>query len=177
MKWIIASDIHGAFDNFTRLLNIFKSEKADKLLILGDSFSSYFDYDSQRIKNLLNHYKDNIVYVKGNCDDYSNISQLDLPVNNYEIINIGNKMVFATHGHLYAPYMLTIDLKIDIFLSGHTHIQECRKDNSGVLMLNPGSLGKPRDGRGYSYMIYEDDIFYWKTLDGENNMMFDITSI
>ena len=42
----------------------------------------------------------------------------------------------------------------DIVISGHTHYQMCRKIKDTVL-LNPGSLGQPRDDKGYSYCLMD----------------------
>lgn len=49
---------------------------------------------------------------------------------------------------LYHPY--------DFVILGHTHYQMYRKPDRTVL-LNPGSLGQPRDGKGYSYCVLDTE--------------------
>ena len=46
---------------------------------------------------------------------------------------------------------------IDYVICGHTHYRMCRKWEHCTL-INPGSLGQPRDGKGFSYCIFEPDI-------------------
>ncbi len=43
-----------------------------------------------------------------------------------------------------------------IIICGHTHYQLYRKDK-GHIWINPGSLGQPRDGKGFSYCVYDTD--------------------
>lgn len=48
----------------------------------------------------------------------------------------------------YAPF--------DIVLQGHTHCRMKRFTETGqTLIVNPGSVGQPRDGRGYSFAIVD----------------------
>lgn len=42
----------------------------------------------------------------------------------------------------------------DIVLQGHTHYRMARRVGK-TLVLNPGSLGQPRDGKGFSYCVLE----------------------
>lgn len=44
----------------------------------------------------------------------------------------------------------------DVVFCGHTHYRMERMV-SGCLVVNPGSLGQPRDGGGFSYCVYETD--------------------
>lgn len=72
------------------------------------------------------------------------------------------KKVFIVHGSLENVLEGRIypDTKIneklywqyDIVILGHTHYQMFRKCAKTVL-INPGSLGRPRDFKGYSYCI------------------------
>ena len=38
MKWMIASDIHGSAAYLEKLLEAYKQEKADRMLLLGDLY-------------------------------------------------------------------------------------------------------------------------------------------
>ncbi len=44
--------------------------------------------------------------------------------------------------------------KYDIVILGHTHCRMIRREGH-TLVINPGSLGQPRDGKGYSYALLD----------------------
>lgn len=44
----------------------------------------------------------------------------------------------------------------DLVLCGHSHYRMAR-EIGGSLVVNPGSLGQPRDGRGFSYCVIDTD--------------------
>ena len=79
--------------------------------------------------------------------------------------------IFATHGHVYNPHKLPMLKDGDILLNGHTHIPACEEilDMNGgkYQYLNPGSVSIPKEGSEHSYMIYENGVFTWKNLAGE----------
>jgi len=63
-------------------------------------------------------------------------------------------------------------LKYDICFIGHTHYKLIKKFNDTII-INPGSLGQPRDGLGFSYCIFD-----FKTLDAEfKTVRFDKTEL
>jgi putative phosphoesterase len=72
----------------------------------------------------------------------------------------GGHRIFLTHGHIYNVYsnsdriaQLAKAYKADIAVYGHTHYPEIRRQDS-VLVMNPGSLGYPRQaGHRPSYII------------------------
>lgn len=44
--------------------------------------------------------------------------------------------------------------KYDYVILGHTHHKMVRKFNN-TIVINPGSLGQPRDGKGCSYLLFD----------------------
>jgi len=46
--------------------------------------------------------------------------------------------------------------KYDIVVLGHTHFRMMRNVGN-TLVMNPGSLGQPRDGKGYSYAVLDTE--------------------
>ena len=44
--------------------------------------------------------------------------------------------------------------KYDYLILGHTHYRMCRRIKD-TMIINPGSLGQPRDGHGFSYCILD----------------------
>ena len=86
MKWLIASDIHGSAYYCKKLVDAFASEKADRLLLLGDVLyhgprnDLPKDYDPKKVIDMLNALADRIVCVRGNCDSEVDDMVLDFPV-------------------------------------------------------------------------------------------------
>ena len=74
MKWMIASDIHGSAAYLEKLLEAYKQEKADRMLLLGDLLyhgprnDLPEGYQPKRVIELLNGMKDDILCVRGNCE-------------------------------------------------------------------------------------------------------------
>ena len=82
MKLMIASDIHGSAYYCKKIVEAFHSEKADKLLLLGDILyhgprnALPKDYSPKDVAIMLNEMNDKIICVKGNCD--SDVDQMVL---------------------------------------------------------------------------------------------------
>lgn len=172
MKWLIASDIHGSAYYCEKLLSAFEEEKADKLLILGDVLyhgprnDLPKDYAPKRVIEMLNGIKDKIMCVRGNCDTEVDQMVLKFPVlADYGILNVGSRMIYATHGHKYGPDNLPPLENGDILLFGHIHVPKCYEEN-GILILNPGSVSIPKENSEHSYMTLEGNKLLWKNLDG-----------
>jgi len=173
MKWLIASDIHGSEFYCCRLLEAYKRENADRLLLLGDLLyhgprnDLPEGYAPKKVTELLNAVKDDIFCVRGNCEAEVDQMVLGFPVMaEYALIPAGNRMIFATHGHIFNKTKLPPLKAGDILLYGHTHIPMCEKTD-GIICMNPGSVSIPKEGSQHSYMIFEDGTFTWKTLEGE----------
>jgi putative phosphoesterase len=60
-----------------------------------------------------------------------------------------------TNQRIYPDTKLDLPIdKYDILLLGHTHYRLVRRYGES-LVINPGSLGQPRDGKGFSYVILD----------------------
>ncbi len=178
MKWLIASDIHGSAYYCEKLLAAFEREKADMLLILGDVLyhgprnDLPKEYAPKRVIELLNNIKDKIMCVRGNCDTEVDQMVLEFPVlADYGIITVGDRMIYATHGHKYGPDKLPPLQKGDVLLFGHIHVPKCYEEN-GITILNPGSVSIPKENSEHSYMILEGNKLFWKDLDGNEYNSF-----
>lgn len=173
MKWVIASDIHGSAEATRKLLEHFKSEKADKLLLLGDLLyhgprnDLPEKYGPKSVFEQLNEIKDKIVFVRGNCDAEVDQMVLEFPITaDYVYLPLDDFHIFATHGHLYNLYSPPALENGDVLLCGHTHISACEEKN-GFVYMNPGSTSIPKGGTPAGFMVYDSGIFTWKTLDGK----------
>ena len=160
MKYMVISDIHGDIYKLNYVLELFIKEKCDKLIVLGDLFNYGIDLNKNDIINRLNQFRDNIIYVRGNCD--INVNKLEFDTSYSKDVMINNKKALLSHGHLYTKnYLLESDY--DIILYGHTHIPVI-EDKENKLFLNPGSISKSRKGEN-SFMIIHDNIITIRNLE------------
>ena len=172
MRYLIASDIHGALPAAEALTTRFHEEGADRLLLLGDLL--YHGprnplpegYAPAEVAKLLNGYADRITAVRGNCDAEVDQMVLDFPVlADYCILPAGEKLIYATHGHIYNGKNPPPLAEGDILLHGHTHVPAWTEFGQGNVYLNPGSLSIPKENSPHSYMILENGVFYWKDVE------------
>ena len=172
MKIFIASDIHGSAYYCQKLIDAFKKEEADRIILLGDILyhgprnDLPKDYNPKAVIELLNEFSDRIISVRGNCDSEVDQMVLKFPIMaDYCLIPLENRTVFATHGHLYGPDNLPSIKKGDILLCGHTHVT--KYENRGeYYYFNPGSVSIPKENTANGYMTLDNGEFVWKTLDG-----------
>ena len=179
MRWLIASDIHGSARWCEALIGAFSRERADRLLLLGDLLyhgprnDLPEGYDPKRVIALLSSIGDRILCVRGNCD--TEVDQMVLPfpiLAEYALLQVGERLVFVTHGHHFNADSLPPLRPGDILLQGHTHVPECR-EKAGVTVMNPGSAAIPKEGSPHGYMTLEDGLFVWKDMDGAERMRLD----
>ena len=134
MKLMIASDIHGSAYYCRLLLEAFRREQADRLLLLGDILyhgprnALPRDYAPPEVASMLNPLKDRILCVRGNCDSEVDQMVLAFPVlADYCLLEVNGRTLFATHGHLYNEDHLPPLAEGDVLLNGHTHVPQDRK--------------------------------------------------
>lgn len=175
MKWMIASDIHGSAFYCKKLLEAFEREQADRLLLLGDILyhgprnDLPKDYAPKEVIAMLNEHKDQLLCVRGNCDTEVDQMVLAFPIlADYCILCAGERMIYATHGHVYHMAALPPLMAGDVLLHGHTHIPAWTPFGTENLYLNPGSVSIPKEGSAHSYMILEGNMVEWKNLEGES---------
>ena len=174
MKWMIASDLHGSAFYCRQMIEAFEREGADRLLLLGDLLyhgprnDLPEGYAPKEVIPLLNSLKQKLLCVRGNCDAEVDQMVLDFPIlADYAVLPVGEKLIYATHGHVHNLKNQPPLAPGDILLHGHTHIPAWTEFGEENLYLNPGSLSIPKDGSAHSYMTLEGETFCWKTLEGE----------
>ena len=175
MKWLIASDIHGSAYWCEKLLEAYKRENAERLLLLGDVLyhgprnDLPFGYDPKAVIAMLNPLASEIICVRGNCESEVDGMVLDFPVGaDYAIISeesLGTRIIFATHGHLFNAAKMPPLKRGDILLHGHTHVP-CFEQIGGITVLNPGSVSIPKEGSEHGYMVLNGAVFTRKSIDG-----------
>ena len=178
MKIMIASDIHGSALYCRRLIKEYEKEKADRLFLLGDILyhgprnDLPDEYAPKKVIEMLNEKKDEIFCVRGNCDTEVDQMVLNFPIlADYAVLSVGERLVYATHGHVFNENNLPPLKKGDILLNGHTHVPKCTEHESFVY-LNPGSVSIPKENSARGYIILENGVFTWKSLDGETIMTY-----
>ena len=131
MKILVFSDSHGDIESMKRAIK--KHRHAEVIIFCGDG--------AREFSELRVLYPDKAFFgVTGNCDWYT-----DLP--SYQEIELCNKRIFITHGHLFGVkngISRLIDMGrsngFDIMLFGHTH-QQFTSAEGAMLVMNPGSVG------------------------------------
>ncbi len=173
MKLMIASDIHGSTYYCKKLIDAYKREKPNKLLLLGDILyhgprnDLPKEYEPKKVIELLNDIASDIVCVRGNCDTEVDQMVLDFPIlSDYALFYIDGQMIFATHGHHFNKDNPPKLSKGEVLLNGHTHIPAFERI-ADYIYVNPGSVSIPKENSKNSYLIYENGTFVFKALDGE----------
>jgi len=180
VKIMIASDIHGSEFYCKKLIDAYKNEGAERLLLLGDILyhgprnDLPEGYAPKKVIELLNAMKDEIMCVRGNCDTEVDQMVLDFPIlADYAVLTAVDKLIYATHGHKFGRDNPPPLKKGDILLCGHTHIPECTGCGD-YTYLNTGSVSIPKENSWHGYIILENGRFIWKNLDGEIKMNYEV---
>ncbi|MBR0320451.1 MAG: phosphodiesterase, partial [Clostridia bacterium] len=108
MKLMIASDIHGSAYWCKKLLDAYRKEQPDKLLLLGDLLyhgprNDLPDgYAPKEVIALLNEMKAHLLCVRGNCEAEVDQMVLQFPVMaDYCVLFENGHTLYLTHGHLH----------------------------------------------------------------------------
>lgn len=134
MKILVLSDSHASLHYMRRCV---ADICPDAIIHLGDYFS---DGETLAEENpTIAFYA-----VPGNCDR----SRGWCPEPETKIEVIGGARFLLTHGHLHHVKLTTASLladgrasRVQAVLYGHTHQCDCRQEEDGLWILNPGSCG------------------------------------
>lgn len=152
MKIGLLSDTHGIVEPAFKALEIMGP--VDLLIHAGDHY-----HDATKIAARLDV---PVHAVVGNCD-----SRLEGPEE--KLLEIEGVRIYITHGHkynvkmsLFGLYNRAVELRAAVVVYGHTHVAGygytpspgC-PNREGLLLINPGSVSKPRDGDNYSFGVLE----------------------
>ncbi len=174
MKLLIASDIHGDIATAEAIKSAYFAHGADRLILLGDLLyhgprnDLPANYAPKKVIELLGGIKEHILCVRGNCD--TEVDQMVLPfpiLADYAFIEADGLKIMLTHGHKFnvqAPPPLQ---KGDIMLHGHTHVAGAWEFGNKNLCLNPGSPTIPKENTPAGYIVYQNRVFSFITLGGQ----------
>lgn len=167
MKYLVASDIHGSLYYANKIIEKFKEENCDKIILLGDLY--YHgprnplpkDYNPMEVAKLFNSYKAVLEVIKGNCDAEVDEMISEFSFNNHIIKEIGKKRVYFTHGH--HQNIDNIPSDVDILIYGHFHTGFIKEHNN-VICVNSGSVALPKNGTNNSYLVVSEKLIELKDL-------------
>ena len=135
----VVSDSHGDIENIRCFLK--RLGQADALYHLGDHAD-----DAPALADRLNC---GFVAVRGNCDPFS-----DAPLT-YTVDWHGHRILLV-HGHTVSGRLPLLyaarQANADAVLFGHSHVPSM-ETVGGILLLNPGSLSRPRTLKGPSIAV------------------------
>ena len=184
MKIMFASDVHGDIECAQKMIEIYKSEGADRLCLLGDLLyhgprnDLPKTYAPKAVIELMNKNKDKILAVRGNCDTEVDQMVLNFPIlADYAYLALDGLSVFATHGHHHNTTTPPPLRRGEILLHGHTHVLTITPFGDENYYINPGSVSLPKEGNPKSYMVYEDGRFEIKDFDGNVLKSFEIGQV
>ena len=81
---------------------------------------------------------------------------LTMDIGNFRLVMLHGSPLSPLSGRIYPDSILDIpQLEFDFLFVGHTHYQMRRLHENNCKIVNPGSLGQPRDGKGFSYYIVD----------------------
>lgn len=156
-KAIFFSDIHGITTNLSKIEEKINELNPNYIIVLGDIYGS-FNKDNEYIYEFLMKYKEKLILISGNCDDYSELFVDTM------LLNLDGKYVFLNHGHMYNYDKLSKVENSNILIYGHKHIPYIRcKD--GITYICVGSISLPRNDFGPTYMVYDGNFKIYDIFD------------
>ena len=172
MKILFASDIHGSQSAMEKVLERLQTEKADRLILLGDLLyhgprNDLPDhYNPKAVIRLLNDCAPTPLCVRGNCDAEVDQMVLTFPIlADYMLLPLENgRCAFVTHGHLFHTQCPPPHCPGDVLIHGHTHVHGVWQQED-YTYINPGSAALPKENQDNSYMTYENGLFVIKQLE------------
>ena len=145
MNILVVSDSHGDVELLHDIISRNRA-RCDLVIHLGDNLLDINEVmrDFPTVAHL---------GVLGNCD----FASMYADARNEGTFTAEGRRIFYTHGHKYnvgfGLEYLAANAKLhkcNIALYGHTHVALCEEIN-GVLVINPGSISRPRDASGGTY--------------------------
>ena len=158
----IISDIHGNAQSLIQALST--PVLIDLVILVGDYLNHgprnpiLEEYDPILTSETLNKLQVPIIAVRGNCDSEVDQALLDFPMmNDDSYMRFRNNLIYITHGHLFNPQEDILKKKVDLYISGHTHLAGIERLDKQVL-FNPGSISLPKGKLKSTYGIIQHNL-------------------
>jgi uncharacterized protein len=147
VRLLVVSDTHGDHRNLTAVLRLL-GRSVQALIHLGDGCADVGSAARTGVP------MPPAYLVRGNMDSDSRLPFARL-------FDAGSRLVMAAHGHRFplgeGVSCLTSaakDAGAHAFFFGHTHVP-LHEERGGIIILNPGSLSRPRGPWGPSFAVVE----------------------
>ena len=148
-KILIVSDIHGSMIALDETLRLSDELKADKIVILGDTFGS----NSREMVEKLNAVSHKLEIIKGNNDWYFEPVDAKFKLWETTFVNLNGTLAYACHGHRLDDMNLS-KYGTKVIMQGHVHRPFIEK-RDGVIRFCPGSIASPRFGSSKSFAVVD----------------------
>lgn len=142
MDVLIISDTHGDISALDKIMS--KHKNIEFFIHSGDTYA-----DAMLISEM---YDIPFKGVRGNTDT-------GFDGENDCFFTLNDIGIFITHGHKYSVkssinniYYKGLEMNANIVVFGHTHLPY-DYESEGILIINPGSISRPRNGNDGSYGI------------------------
>jgi len=186
MKICAFSDIHGNIEALDKML-LCETENADAYIFAGDIWGYFYDQSEiiDRLSEITNLYavkgNHDEYYLGGDrstklINKYGSSYLTDISDEQMSFMQglpdhldtmIDGKRFGIYHGGIedFLEQRIYPDTEIDekfsiekydYLILGHTHYRMCRRIKD-TMIINPGSLGQPRDGHGFGYCILDTE--------------------
>lgn len=171
MRILIASDIHGRLLAAKRLETVINNLKPERILLLGDFLYNGprngvpADYDPMGTVAILNHFAAQVIAVRGNCDSRVDETLLRFRMEDSKVVYLNGFRCDLIHGDLLTSELLEVE-RGDLLIYGHTHVPVLKKTD-GVIYVNPGSIGFPKQGSPASYAVMDGGHIEVRRLDDD----------
>ncbi|MFT5660486.1 MAG: putative phosphodiesterase [Sulfurimonas sp.] len=185
MTIAVFSDIHGNVYSLEKALKIMESLNPDKYLFLGDMAGYYYYQNESiellnSLHNLISIKGNHDSYFLNSFNKADALKKLDLQYGkSYSMLSESineksmkffndllpyekNSLFEAYHGspnnyleeYIYPDTNFNFELNVPFIFLGHTHYPMCKKIND-TFIINPGSIGQPRDFNHGSFTIVD----------------------
>ncbi|NQT57518.1 MAG: YfcE family phosphodiesterase [Bacteroidetes bacterium] len=146
----VISDIHGKADALRMAFGKFARVKDFHILVAGDLMVRH----SPETATLMQRRRNHITAVRGNCDRGIDQDLAGTPLPLIQNIIWNERKLLLTHGHTLSQGRVPLLPPGSILVIGHTHYPALSIDKeSGIILLNPGSIASPRRGSKASYAV------------------------
>ncbi len=167
---VFGGDVFGYYYGQSRIISLLRS--VDCVCLRGNHDQYFLDLlDGKRdeidlIERYGLTYKDISKRIKDEDIDFIRTfkTRQDLESNGIRMTFVHGSIYNPLEGRIYPDTQIE-DIEqymgIDYVFAGHTHHRMVRELGNGTTILNPGSLGQQRDGRGCAYGVFDTELKEW----------------
>lgn len=147
MRLLVVSDTHGDRESLSDILRLL-GRSVNALIHLGDGSYDVRAAASQGVP------VPPLYGIRGNMDSDNSVPLI-------RTFDAEGRRLLLAHGHRFplgsgveSLVYAALEQKARGFFFGHTHVPYC-EERDGILILNPGSLSRPRGPWGPSFAVVE----------------------